>query len=466
MTEQRRFRRAIIPLTLLLIIFLPACALSDLTTVPRLEEPPPPGADPLAAGPIATAPPSESTRLDALLQAFALVAQIPGAPSPASLATQTWQTVAARLGQPAASNRAPVPRDELEAAWQWLETRLQGATGGPAAVAAAFPALAHAVGDCHTRYVPNFQAENARLEGSATFTGIGVAPGLVPGEAPVLLEVVPGSPAERLGLRLGDRLVTIANHPTEDLSLTQLVELLRGPPGTEVRLTVIRGNRLLHLAVRRGRVNVTLVEGATLDLPGSQTRRIGHIMLRGVAAPMVVELDKTVRDLQAQGARAWILDLRNNPGGDLPSLAQLAGHVIPNERLAVEIAPDGRRAVYTAPPGGSSGTPLATAPVVVLVNRNTLSGAEVLAASLSEHQGIPIVGEKTAGCLGTTRLNRLVDGSGLWLTTGALLTGRDERNLHRKGLLPDIELPATAEDLVAGRDAQLETAIAQLAQPR
>ena len=409
-------------------------------------------------------------QLDPLLQAFALIVQMPGAPSPRALAAATWNTVTLRLGLDDSGGPARPPTGGLEASWEWLEARLRAAvadqaTDPAALLPTAFPALAQAASDCHTRYAPSFEQENARLEGSTSYAGIGITPGVMAGEAPLVLEVVAGSPAAHAGVRLGDRLVAVDQQQTLGRTRTEVVELLRGAAGTEVRLSIVRPGaaQLLQISVPRGTVQMPFVVGQALPHPGATARRIGQIAPTGVAPPAVGALDATIRDLQAAGARAWILDLRNNPGGDLPSLTQLAGFFLPRGRLlATEVLPDGSRTTFRAEPQTVN---LTDSPLVVLVNRNTVSAAEVLAAALRDHRSVPIVGEPTDGCFGTARLNRLVDGSALWLTAGTLLVGRDERSLHGDGLQPDRDAPVTAADLAAGRDPALDLAVTLVAQP-
>lgn len=299
-------------------------------------------------------------------------------------------------------------------------------------------AMAAAVGDSHTRYLAPELAESQRrwIDGVPdSYTGIGIRIDRLP-DGIAIAEVYPNSPAERAGLRPGDRILRINGHDAASLALNDVSTQVRGPEGTEVRLTVQRaGEAAREVVVSRARITVPSVPLVTSEMLEAD---IGYIRVRALprrsaAVDVARDFDDHLARLLAQGARGLILDLRDNPGGDPLTAVSITSHFVTEGPVFVTVNREGRRTVYAA-----VGRPtLYRGPLVVLVNRGTASGAEVIAAAVQEYGLGYLIGTRTCGCLSVGRPLELADSSSLIITVEQALTGRWERALEGVGLEPD-----------------------------
>lgn len=308
---------------------------------------------------------------------------------------------------------------------------------GPAAVRA----MAAAVGDSHTRFLTPQQQRQQQdsADGDLSYVGIGVRLGAIGGAA-TIADVYPDSPADRAGLRAGDRIVGVDGQDLATISLNDVSSRVRGPEGTEVRLTVQRPEEgMLDFTVNRTRVSVPIVSSRMID------GEIGYIAIssfprKSANMDAAREFDEQLARLVARGARGLVLDLRFNPGGDPFASVAVASNFVPDGPIFISANRAGRRTVYPAVsrPTRFSG------PVAVLVNRGTASGAEVVASALSEYGAGYVIGTRTCGCLSVGMPLQLGDTSGLMVTVEQAFTGRRERSLEGVGLAPDDVVSTTS----------------------
>jgi C-terminal processing protease CtpA/Prc len=365
-------------------------------------------------------------------------------------------------------------------------------------------AMARSLDDCHTRFAPSYEKEIASYDGGERYGGIGASaldasrfdpqpPG------PVVVGLVDGGPAAVAGLRLGDAIVGVDDTDTHGWSNSRVVEIVRGAAGTPVRLRVERPGvpQPLEITVERSEIVYNLVESRFLgpqeaagwlaavssaladpatgaesasvtpvstaaalipragDLPP-----IGYIQLKGFARSVEPVLPQTFDALREQGARAWVLDLRNNGGGSVPTFAAVASLFIKDGTLGVTTDRSGGESYITAV--GTQHKPYAQ-PLAVLVNSLSASASELLAADVQEYGAGRVFGEPTAGCFGNSQLFRLPDGSAMWITVRALQSGLQRRDVHKQGVTPDEVVGRSRADLASGRDPQLAAALAWLA---
>jgi carboxyl-terminal processing protease len=168
-----------------------------------------------------------------------------------------------------------------------------------------------------------------------------------------------------------------------------------------------------------------------------------------------------LEELHAAGATRWVLDLRGNRGGNLSTFTHLGSLFLEEGALAVLVDRNGAESTISA--NGEAYRPYLR-PLAVLVDRQSASAAELLAADLQEYGTARLFGSTTAGCFGTSRLFRLPDGSGLWLTVSALQSGLARRDVHRVGLDPDEAVGRTRSELASGVDGPLARALAWVAE--
>ena len=189
--------------------------------------------------------------------------------------------------------------------------------------------------------------------------------------------------------------------------------------------------------------------------------QVGYVALREFSRSAEAALPAKLEELHAAGATHWVLDLRGNRGGNLQTFTRLGSLFLEAGTLAVTVDRNGAESAISA--DGTAYRPYLR-PLAVLVDRQSASAAELLAADLQEYGAARLFGSTTAGCFGTSRLFRLPDGSGLWLTVSALQSGLDRRDVHRVGLDPDEAVNRTRSELASGVDGPLARALAWVTQ--
>lgn len=308
--------------------------------------------------------------------------------------------------------------------------------------------LIESLSDSHSLFMT---PDEVARRNETSYSGIGVKltkPGLE--QPPLVTEVFDNSPASAAGIRPGDRISEVEGRATATMSIGAIVDLIRGPEGTEVTLKVQRQGEPspLQFSVRRAPVQVASAEGYMVD-------SVAYIRLRQFddsVAPLVREA--LVRGSQL-GATGWIIDLRGNAGGSLEAVQRVAGLFLGSRPIGYRVDRSRRREAVNA-----LGTAMVqpNVPKVVLVDRDTGSGAEILAAALREYQVARLVGTTTSGSVGVAQVFPLSDGSAVQLTVQRFLSASGQQ-LERVGVRPDEAVDMTESDLVAQRDPQLERAL-------
>jgi carboxyl-terminal processing protease len=259
-----------------------------------------------------------------------------------------------------------------------------------------------------------------------------------------VLESEPESPAARAGLGAGDEILSIAGRSTEDLPVDEARVRLAGAVGTTVEVQVrrARASQTEQLCLERTPVDARTVVPRLVSAGG---RKIGVVRIRSFGARTAAELRQSLDALKAGGARALVLDLRNNGGGLVRSAVEVCSNFLPTGSKVVSV--DGRQHsdVRNAVPG-----PRAERPVVVLINENSASAAEITAAAIHDAGLGTLVGARSFGKGTVQRYIPLGDGSVLKLTTAHYHTPSG-REINGVGITPDVA--------VTGTDAQLSRAV-------
>ncbi len=242
-----------------------------------------------------------------------------------------------------------------------------------------------------------------------------------------------GSPAAKAGLQTGDYVRAIDNKPTRDMSVFEGMRLLRGQPGSKVKLTVIRGNaaepheiELVREKAAGPLVSSRMLEGST----------IGYIRVSSFRDNVVNELKRQATDLTSKGATALIVDVRRTTEGPLENGLDAARAFVKTGTLAVKA---GREKDPKVPVEAKAGDGAIATPVTVLVATGTSGAAELFASALDGNDRADLVGERTLGRAGIQKLVKLPEGRGLWLTYARYLRPNGDP-LHGRGLTPDLEV--------------------------
>ncbi len=310
------------------------------------------------------------------------------------------------------------------------------------------------LGDPNTLLIDPKAAELDRTQLEGEFEGIGAVVTMNEDGQLVVISPMEGQPAMEAGLQAGDIILKVDGQEITGMSLTDAVLLIRGPRGTRVRLTVLRPGTegLLEFEIVRARIETSTVAHRILE----ESPDIGYIRLSLFGERSVDELKQAILDLQDQGAKAFILDIRNNPGGLLSSAIEVTSQFVSGEVIVTEKWNDGRQRPFRAQRGGLLTDP--DVPLVVLVNKGSASASEILAGAIHDlHRGI-LVGEETFGKGSVQQVYTLSDKSQLNVTVAHWLTPNGD-DINEQGILPDVVVTLTDEQIQAQEDVQLERAI-------
>jgi carboxyl-terminal processing protease len=287
--------------------------------------------------------------------------------------------------------------------------------------------------DPYTSFLRAEDFEDLTVSTTGNYGGLGIR--IEPNDGWIqVVQPLPDTPAERLGVQAGDRIVEVDGESTHEWSSDKAVSRLRGEAGSSVTITVVRPGvpEPVKFTIVRERIHVASVEGGTV-LPGG----IGFVRLLGVSEASAKELSNEITRLRSEGARSLILDLRNNPGGLLNEGVAVADLFLDRGQTVVETrgrAP-GASGVFKA----SRAQAWADMPIVVLVNGNSASASEIIAGALQDHDRALVVGTTTFGKGLVQSVVELGPGpQALKLTTGRWFTpsGRQlERPTRREALL-------------------------------
>ena len=318
----------------------------------------------------------------------------------------------------------------------------------------------------HTRFLtPEERAQNE--EGlSGTYVGIGVQLE-AEGDEVVVATPIEGSPADRAGIRSGDVLMAVNGESVRGEDISEIVERVKGPEGTAVRLTVLRGEEERKFDLERAEIKSPVVSWALIE--GTD---VAHVFLSSFSDESARELRGAFEEARSAGARRFVLDLRNNPGGRLDQAVEMAGYFLEPGSVAYvrKEASDGREEVEVE---GEPG--LTDAPLAVLINEGSASSSEILAGALRDNGRATAIGKTTFGT--GTVLSEFVlrDGSSILLGVAEWLTPKGDF-IRETGIAPDVEvkLGEGAEPLAPqevhnlsreealARDAQLRRAFEDL----
>ncbi|MEQ8754892.1 MAG: S41 family peptidase [Coleofasciculus sp. G1-WW12-02] len=306
--------------------------------------------------------------------------------------------------------------------------------------------------DPYTRLLKPSQYRSLKVNTSGELSGVGLQIAL-DDETGQLAVVAPiaGSPADQAGIQPRDRIVAIDGETTDTLTLDEAAARMRGPVGTSVTLSIQSKDeqpRVIELV--RDRIALNPVYAA---LDSESNIPIGYIRLTQFSANAPTEVANAINQLEQEGANAYILDLRNNPGGLLQAGLEIARLWIDRGTIVYTVNRNGMMGNFDA-----YGQALTEAPLVVLVNQGSASASEILAGALQDNGRAKLVGERTFGKGLIQSLFDLSDGSGLAVTVAKYETP-NHRDINKLGITPDWEvsldsIPVTRAGTASDRQYQ------------
>ncbi|MBI3744103.1 MAG: S41 family peptidase [Chloroflexi bacterium] len=314
---------------------------------------------------------------------------------------------------------------------------------------AAARAMIQALNDPFSAYYTKAEYQSAFDSIEGQFQGIGGQ--LTSKDGVVVIDsTVPGAPAEKAGLMAGDVIKRIEGKEVGEQSLDEVIKQIRGPKGTIVHLQVLRPStsQTLDFAIVRDDIKTVTVTTTILK------DGIALLHISQFAAPTSEDFGKALDQLTAQQMKGLVLDLRDDPGGLVPTVVDVASQFLKDGLVLYEINAAGKRTDWKVSGGGKA----LNVPLVVLVNHGSASGSEVLSGALQDQGRAKIIGAQTYGKGVVNQRIQLTDGSGLLISTAKWYTPNGHQ-ITQKGITPDIVVDRTADDITAKRDPQLDKAL-------
>jgi carboxyl-terminal processing protease len=285
--------------------------------------------------------------------------------------------------------------------------------------------------DPHSQFMDPDTYNELKVDTEGKFGGVGIEITIKDGLLTVITPIE-DTPAWKAGIKANDRIVKINNDLTRDMTLTEAVKKMRGNPGDELTLTILRESekRILELKIVRAIIKIKDIKEARILEDG-----IGYIRLVEFREDTPEEFNSVIDKLSKQGMNALIVDLRNNPGGLLDVAFKVTEKFIESGKMVVYTK--GRKDSQNLEFVSRSRNPLLDLPLVVLINEGSASGSEIVAGCLQDYKRAIIMGVKSFGKGSVQTVVPLSDGSALRLTTSKYFTPLGKQ-IHSHGVIPDI----------------------------
>lgn len=310
------------------------------------------------------------------------------------------------------------------------------------------------LGDEYSEYIPKEEMEEYLEDVTGNFVGIGIY--MVQDEdldRVVVYYPIPGSPAEKVGIKPGDVILKVDGTEYFAEDFENISQYIKGNEGTSVNIVIQRGENQITFDIKREKILANPITTKMLE------SNIGYLQLTSFDEDTAEDFKTKVEDLQKQGAKKLIIDLRNNGGGIVDETTEIADLLLEKGKTIISTKNNNEETEVTL----SENDQTFSMPIVVLVNENTASSSEILACSLKDNGRATIVGTKTYGKGIIQTVLSLADGSGLKLTTEEYYTPKGEK-IHEVGVEPneEVKLPENITNIYALEekdDTQLKKAI-------
>lgn len=323
-------------------------------------------------------------------------------------------------------------------------------------VQGAISGMIDALGDPHSGYSNPQETTDLNNYFQGAYDGIGAYVD-TRGDYLTITATIPGYPAEKAGLQIGDQIIAVDGQDVTgmDPDVVRMTKVM-GPEGTQVRLTILRVDvpKPLDVTITRAHIVIPSVTSKMLD------GQIGYIQVTMFGDTTATDFHAQLGQLLSQNPVGIILDLRNNGGGYLNAGIAVASEFIDQGVIVSEQDSNGTITPNNAIPGGQA----ISIPLVVLVNGNTASASEIVSGAIQDYGRGKLVGELTYGKGSVQTYYPLTDGGLARITIAKWLTPNG-RAIDKIGLTPDLVVPLTQEDVSAGKDPQLDAAVNLILHP-
>ncbi len=312
----------------------------------------------------------------------------------------------------------------------------------------AISGMVESIKDPYSVFLTPKESQKLLEDISGSFEGVGMEIGIKDNQLTVVAPLK-NTPADKAGIRAGDKIIKIDQTLTQGLILEEAVNLIRGVKETEVSLVVLREGKQKEIKIVRDIINIPVLEWEIKE------GDIAYIRIYQFSENLPLEFQVIVSEILSSPAQKIILDLRNNPGGYLEKAIDIASRFLEKgELVTIEDYGKGKIKEHKA-----NGNPLLKEfPLVILINKGSASGSEIVAGALRDQRQVKLIGETSFGKGLVQELKSLKEGANIKITVARWLTPSG-LSISEKGLEPDIKVEITEEDYEKGNDPQLKKAI-------
>lgn len=309
--------------------------------------------------------------------------------------------------------------------------------------------MVSSLGDPYTVFMDPKISQDFSDDLAGTFEGIGAEIG-IKNDVLTIIAPLPDMPAEKAGLKAGDKVLFIDDKTTMGIFIDEAVNLIRGPKGTEVKLSVSREGEdsILDINIKRGKI---IVKSIRTEMRGDDIYVLRIINFNDDTEQL---FNQAVSEIIKNDPKGIILDLRNNPGGYLDTAIEVASEWVEDGVVVVEQYNDKKKFEHLA----RGRARLKDFSTIVLVNEGSASASEIVSGALQDYDKAKIIGMHTFGKGSVQTLTNLNDGSSIKITVAKWLTP-EGRSINDEGILPDLEVDLTREDYENNQDPQIKKAI-------
>ena len=336
---------------------------------------------------------------------------------------------------------------EVETVYDKLREKFDGKLDVSKLIEGAKKGMVEAAGDPYTVYFTKEEAEQFMSDLEGTFSGIGAELDKRD-EQLMIVATLDDSPARKAGLLANDKIVKVNDQDTSAWSIEKAVSEIRGEKGTTVKLTILRDQELKEFSIVRAEITTPSVKWEVSE------DNIGYLRISRFSESSTVALaTQAAEEFKQKGVKGVVLDLRGNGGGYLTAARDIASLWL-DDAVVVQERRDGQ---VTETLHAGSNPILGGVPTYVLVDGGSASASEIVAGALHDNDAAKLVGEKTFGKGSVQELVNLPNGAELKVTIAKWFTP-DGKNISEEGILPDVEVGLSDEDIKANRDAQKDKA--------
>lgn len=331
-------------------------------------------------------------------------------------------------------------------ALQIIQSRYVETTSVESLMTGAIKGMVSSLGDPHSIYMDPKMLKDFMVETEGSFGGVGIVLG-AKDKVLTVISPIEGTPGEKAGIASGDAIIKINGQDTKNMALDEAVSKIRGVEGTQVTLTVLRGQVVKDYTLTRSNIQIKTVSAKMLP------DKVGYLRIAMFNEQTYNEFTKKYQELEQEGMKSIILDLRGNPGGMLDASVKIANKFVPKGPIVSVINREGKQET------SNSSLEAVKYPCVVLVDEGSASASEIVAGAIQDTGSGTLVGTKTYGKGSVQTILKLDGGAAMKLTIAKYYTPNG-RSINGVGIEPDvhIELPKKVEGTVL-QDTQLDKAV-------